>query len=222
MKPSLDGYDDDKALAAEFVLGLLPEVEIENAEKSIQNDPIFRAEVAAWRDRFAGLVAGVAPVNPPAKAKRAVNVRLFARKGTHASGISGFFIGACTALLIAAAVLVIFLPPKGISLITALSSGQPPLTVLARTEGGVLDAAVMAGGAASGRSLELWVLDDNGAPQSLGVLSETGKLQATLDANLAALVEPGTTLAISDEPLGGAPGGQPTGGFLAASTLVRD
>ncbi len=111
MKPSLDGYDDEEALAAEYALGLLSPAEADEAERRTATDRAFRLEVAAWRERLSGLAAGTAPVNAPARVKKAVDIRLFARKGTYASGFTGFVIGVFTAAAIAAAILIIFFPP---------------------------------------------------------------------------------------------------------------
>ena len=43
------------------------------------------------------------------------------------------------------------------------------------------------------------------APISLGVLPETERARVPLTRELAARIEPGDTLAVSDEPAGGSP-----------------
>ena len=70
-----------------------------------------------------------------------------------------------------------------------------------------------AGAALDGRVLELWAIQGDAAPVSLGVLPEDGTASI-------ALPEPyrsanGLVLAVSDEPPGGSPTGAPTGAVLA-------
>ena len=76
----------------------------------------------------------------------------------------------------------------------------------------------MAGQAQADRSFELWVLPEGQAPVSLGVLN--GREALVLDT--AKLLGPdGETanLAITLEPLGGSPSGDPTGPVVASGAL---
>jgi anti-sigma-K factor RskA len=68
---------------------------------------------------------------------------------------------------------------------------------------------------APSRSLELWAIDANGSPNSLGLVmlsddQATLKLSASQQHNL----QTATLLAISDEPVGGSPTALPTGPVL--------
>jgi anti-sigma-K factor RskA len=72
----------------------------------------------------------------------------------------------------------------------------------------------------SGRDYELWVLPADGRPVSLGVLPATsGVSQHTLSTRqLAALAGP-VQVAVSVEPAGGSPAGQPTGPVVLTAPL---
>lgn len=72
-----------------------------------------------------------------------------------------------------------------------------------------------------GKSYELWMLPDGGAPVSLGVLPSSGALTVSLaDAAVATLAH-APALAVSLEPAGGSPTGQPTGPVLYSAPLLE-
>lgn len=68
-------------------------------------------------------------------------------------------------------------------------------------------------------SHQLWVIPKGGKPHSLGVMAGNGRMHGELDAELAAFLAEGATVAVSLEPLGGTTSGAPTGPVLAAGTL---
>jgi anti-sigma-K factor RskA len=74
-----------------------------------------------------------------------------------------------------------------------------------------------AGRPADGRAHELWAIAGDNAPVSLGVMPADGSGAVTLPQGLA---PQGLVLAISDEPPGGSPTGQPTGAVLAVGEVV--
>jgi anti-sigma-K factor RskA len=69
-------------------------------------------------------------------------------------------------------------------------------------------------GAGAGKDFELWVLPPGKNPVSLGVLKAEERIERPIDAMRAALIQPGTTLAVSLEPTGGSASGAPTGPVL--------
>ena len=70
------------------------------------------------------------------------------------------------------------------------------------------------------RATELWVIPAGQAPVSLGLVRTDGVERKVIPAELASRLVSGATIAVSDEPLGGAPTGQPTGDVLAAGALT--
>ena len=67
---------------------------------------------------------------------------------------------------------------------------------------------------------QLWVLDTEGTPFSLGLLPQTGSISMDLDPALVATVTQSNTLAVSLEPLGGSPQAVPTGEVLFTAALL--
>jgi anti-sigma-K factor RskA len=84
---------------------------------------------------------------------------------------------------------------------------------------GVLKLNRVAGGPPQGRDLQLWLIAGNDAPVSLGVLPAQAMVALQVPAAVSARLAPDAVLAVSDEPPGGSPTGQPTGAVLAMGPL---
>jgi anti-sigma-K factor RskA len=70
-------------------------------------------------------------------------------------------------------------------------------------------------------SHELWVIPAGGKPRSLGTMPPSARMHARLDVPVARELQQGATLAISVEPAGGSPTGNPTGPVVASGKLER-
>ncbi len=68
---------------------------------------------------------------------------------------------------------------------------------------------------------ELWLLADEGAPRSLGVIRPGEATRVTLTPEIAALIRDGSQVAVSREPLGGKPPNADLGPVVAQGTLAR-
>jgi anti-sigma-K factor RskA len=75
--------------------------------------------------------------------------------------------------------------------------------------------------AATTRSHELWVIPADGTPRSIGLLPASRRMHLRLAGPTAGQLAEGATLALSVEPAGGSPTGQPTGPVIAAGKLER-
>lgn len=206
MSPSIS-HDDD-LLAAEYVLGTLPLDDRALAERRLR-EPDFAAAVAAWEARLSGLNDDFAAAPAPDLMPK-IEARLFPQ----APRKQGFRLWGASAL--AALAVVAYL---------ALSPVQPDFTATILAENGLeYDASLTAGhlkvvhkagaGASLGQSHELWLIVGEAAPVSLGILG------ATTEITLAGASE-GAVLAVSLEPAGGSPTGQPTGPVLAIGKLHK-
>lgn len=230
----------DEQLAAEYVVGVLTSEERAQAERRMAAEPGFAAEVAAWQERLTPLLAEIEPETPP----RVVWMRVAAQLGVSATGRpSGVWNsvavwrGVAAVASIAAAVAVaalVLTPPRVVTVPGQAAAGAPVLTSIAllKEEAGptsfvvTLDkahdrliVATVAGQAQADRSFELWVLPEGQAPVSLGVLN--GREALVLDT--AKLLGPDgetASLAITLEPLGGSPSGDPTGPVVASGALT--
>ena len=106
------------------------------------------------------------------------------------------------------------LPPPAPTLVAEMSAEASPLHYTAAIAGDQLTLTRTAGRAASaGKDYELWIIEGDKAPVSLGVLTAAAVTIAAPKAG------EGYILAITLEPKGGAPEGKPTGPILAAGPL---
>jgi anti-sigma-K factor RskA len=69
-----------------------------------------------------------------------------------------------------------------------------------------------------GRTVQLWVIPADGRPRSLGMLGGTAERMAIAPEMVEHFHEQ-PMLALSIEPKGGAPGGQPSGPMVASGQL---
>lgn len=218
--------EDDRALAGEYALGLMDEAQALAFEARLATEPGLRAEYALWVEHLARLTDEIAPVAPPARVYDEIAGRIFAEAERPRARIwQRLGIGA---LLAASAVmLAVWLgpdwgarAPRGDMLATLSAENGD---VLARAgwdgEARVLDIARAAPPPEPGRAYELWLIAGDAAPVSLGLLPGPERGLITVPEALAAQV-PGAVLAISDEPTGGSPTGQPTGAVLALGPVI--
>jgi anti-sigma-K factor RskA len=73
--------------------------------------------------------------------------------------------------------------------------------------------------AAAGRAHELWLIPASGTPVSLGVITPGEPRRHSIPDALVPEVRAETALAVSVEPEGGSPTGQPTGPVVASAPL---
>lgn len=226
--------DDERLLAAEYVLGVLEADERRRAENRIARDRVFAGEVAFWEDRLGGLAHGIAPVTPPARAWDRIEAALGrparpARRGlwhslafwrTLAFGSTGLAIGSFAALL-AVAILRPPLPAQA-PLVAALgaTAGQPGFVAAVAPDRQSLMIVPAALGTAEQRVPELWIIPADGRPRSLGLINRNEPVRVTVPAELIGHVGAESTLAVSLEPPGGSPTGQPTGPVIAHGKLT--
>ena len=227
-RDAMDSKDD--LLVAEYVLGVLPHEERIVLTRRLEVEGGLRDRLAFWEDRLDAMAQELAPVQPPAELLGAVERRLYdatpTRRGLWQS--LGFW-RALTAALFAALVIgagVMFglprmseTPSAGYVAQLASDKGDLKLAAFYDAKTGVLKLNRVAGGALQGRDLQLWLIAGKDAPISLGVLPAQAMASLQLPATVTQRLAPDAVLAVSDEPAGGSPTGQPTGAVLAAAPL---
>jgi len=228
-----DGERDDDVVAAEFVLGVLTAGERADAARRVDTDRSFAMRVAAWEERFSGMNDAFGETAPPASAWTRIEDQLFALDPTKKVPSAGlwtslvFWRGLAIAGFAMLAVLAgAFLTREAQriapepELVAALSAADSNAAFVAlRESGGTLRITSVGAPPPEGRDHELWVIAGEDAPVSLGLLAGDEAVTAVLPAGIAALDPSQLTLAVSLEPRGGSPTGQPTGPVVAAGKL---
>jgi anti-sigma-K factor RskA len=212
-------------LAAEYALGTLRGPARARLQRWSLEDPELRSAMAAWEARLAPLAEAVAPVEPPARLWRQIDDRLQpARKPASLWKALGLVASGAVAALIAVAV---FLPQPAdeasyVAVLSDPKTNQPVLVASADQRGTVLRVNTLEPKIhVAGRSLELWALPRGGKPQSLGVVSPQNRMNLKLVAAAEQALGDVPALALSLEPPGGSPSGQPTGPVLYSGPCVK-
>ncbi|MGR3463297.1 anti-sigma factor [Limimaricola sp.] len=221
-------HDDDSALAAEHVLGLLEGEELARAELRLEGDAAYRALYADWAEELSAIADGIAPETPPARVRRAIDERLFGARREGLLRRLGLWPALGAAALAAGTFAVvtnldILRPdPAGPGLRAEIAAEDRSLVVQVAYDPADPDALSISrpsGEAAPGRSLELWLIAGEAAPVSLGLLPDDREGRLTVPEELRPLL-PQAVLAVSDEPAGGSPEAGPTGPVVAAGPVT--
>ena len=226
-------------LAAEHALRLLEGEELMEARGLVASDPAFAADVAWWENRLAPLFDEIAAEMPSGElwarvAKRidepAPSVLAMKRQ------LTGWRVATGAAAAAAVVLLGLQLRPDAPLplpvprpeqarpaplLVASLAGEEAPeaLTVAFRPDSRTLvitPARIVAEGE---RARQLWLIPEGSAPISLGLVEAEGVQRRVIGAEIAARFAAGATIAVSDEPSGGSPTGQPTGAVLATGSL---
>lgn len=212
--------EEEDALAAEFVLGMLDAPQRATVERRIRSDAGFARRVAEWEHRLGGLNDGFADAAPPDLLPQ-IEARLFGRvDAPRRRWWPQWLLGAGLAAALAFVALVIVTPPPptpDAPLVATLAAEGQALVYAARYDAaaGALIVTRTGGDAAAAASVhELWLIAGDAAPVSLGLI-QTAELRRPLPA-----LPPGAVLAISLEPAGGSTTGAPTGPVLVTGTVA--
>jgi len=217
-------------LAAEYVLGTLRGAARRRFERWRATAPLVDQRCVFWEARLTPLLRELTPVRPPARVWQAIRQRV-------APASSSPRRGAVRRLALAASVLLVIvlaalwyqrvLVPERITEAATISA---PAGALWRVEvvsrgreppGLRVHAAALAA-QPKGHDYELWALPAGGKPVSLGVLPYGERtLRRALTAVEGEALDRSTQLAVSLEPPGGSPTGQPTGEIVYLATLHR-
>lgn len=232
-----------RALAGEYVLGTLSAAERAEAERLLLANPDFAAEVRLWRRRLDPLNAGIAPVAPPPQLWSRIEASMGGAASAPASASAsptgvvvelrrkvGIWRTATIAVtaLAAALALTLFLGPqlRGTApeqYVAVLDSPEGPTSIVVEVNAatGIVTAYSVAATAPPDRSLELWYIGDGQRPRALGVLDDVGAQIEVAIATIPDFSPSGAIFAVTDEPRGGSPTGDPTGPVVLVGGLVR-
>jgi anti-sigma-K factor RskA len=218
---------EDDLLAAELALGVLSGAERAAAQGRAAREPSFARMVAAWEERLAPWAAEISEVPAPPQVWERIAASLPAEKQSAGWWQSLAFwrgLSFATGALAAACIgVLIYLgnAPQQLPLVAAIEGGghRHFVATIDRRSGNI--AIVPAAYSADAtREPELWLIPADGKPRPLGMLRADRAVTIKIPSELAALTVGNAVLAVSLEPPGGSPTGQPTGPVIATGKLT--
>ena len=238
----------DQVLAMDMALGALDREARKAAEVRMRSDSAFRAEVERWQALLSPLADELDPVLPPAsvwagvqaeiapppRAAMAVVPQPDAPRGLWNSlplwrtlGLAGPAFAALALVLLnpsapSPGTLPGALPETPPALLSAslkAADGTPLLAATFDPLRGTVVLTPASDQASTDRVPELWVIEGEAPPRSLGVIAITAPNAHAISSQRLSGLQPGVVLAISMEPIGGSPTGLPTGPVIATGTL---
>lgn len=211
-------------VAAEYVLGTLPRQARARLKRAALADPVVAAVIGEWERRLDGLADAAPAIAPPPRVWDAIARRLDFAKGTPQGGWwtrvgfwRAFAIASFAGMLaLGVGTLVNRGEPAGTIVVLLAGADAKPVLVAttSRSERALHVKAVGTIALPPGKSLELWLLPDAGAPRSMGLVDASRTVTLPLDATGETFLAGAKGLAISLEPSGGSPTGAPTGPIL--------
>ncbi|MEI2627183.1 anti-sigma factor [Erwinia aphidicola] len=213
--------DYDSALAAEYALGTLRGAARQRFARRLLQEPELAAEVGRWQHALAELDHNVKPVTPPQAVWQRLAHSLPADK-TPARSVRWPWLGWALAASFAGALIYTQLTPPPAPQAVAVLNGSAQqgawVVSLNAAKDRLMVQAINAAAIQPDRSLQLWLIPPGEKPQSLGLIATSASQQVSIrPVQLASL----PTLAISLEPRGGSPTGQPTGPVLFSGKVIR-
>jgi len=219
--------DEPHNLAAEYVLGVLDEAERREVERRIAREPAFAAEVAYWEARLGTLAEDVAEVAPSARVWRNVEAEIAGQSSRTRSvwdslafwrvfGMGSFGVAVATI-----AAFFVVAPPAPKPMFATLEQGATAAFVVSiDSMHGQMYVVPAAFSRDVQRVAELWLLVPGENPKSLGLIDATKPAMLAVSEPMREHMKDGMGLAVSLEPPGGSPTGQPTGPVVAQGKII--
>jgi len=229
-----DGFDGDKVLVGEYVLGLLDAAEHQRLAARIAAEPALAAELAFWQQRLSSLDAGFAETPAPAAARDRIETRLFGRPPGRLVGFwnsLALWRGLAAGALGIAALAIGFnllqparLDPQEFAtqLVAALQAQEGSgveFVALYDMETGAVRLTATAGAPIPDKDYELWMIEASGNAVSMGVIPME-PMKMMLPDDMQDHFTPGTVLAVTLEQKGGSPTGIAQGPVVALGTAT--
>lgn len=228
--------DDIEALAGEYVLGTLDAAERAAVENERLRDRVLDDAIRGWERRLAPLdLSAEAEIPSPGLFPR-IEARIAAAASNAAqiielNGRLRFWrrTAAITSAMAAALVAVFaareFTPPakpKNLVAVLQKDAQSPAFLVSVDVDNKLMTVRPVAAKHETGKSFELWLIHDSlGKPRSLGLVDDPAVIRPAQLAKYDRSVIENATLAVSLEPEGGSPTGDPTGPVLFAGKMIE-
>jgi anti-sigma-K factor RskA len=224
---------------AEYVLGVLDADTRLAVEREMATSPSAAAAVQRWQRQLLPLAEEIVPEAPPARLWESIRAQLqldawrpelrnsardvgerlrFWRRLSLAAG--ALLAAACVAIV----VLIVRRPmppaiPYMASTITESGGRVGWTATMDIDKARMIIVPASPQGVGTGHAPELWLIPQGGKPIAVGVISATAPISIKLRPPLLAQLGPTAVLAVSIEPPGGSPTGQPTGPVIAQGKI---
>ncbi len=229
----MNSLPEDHITAAEYALGLLTDQQAKAFEAQMSTDPELKSAYIYWSERLATLASEWPEHVPPEHVKTKIDDFLRAETNTVVELPSSMdkhskeknsrspIWGIAAALVLALGMWWLSPNTFEANYQTYLTSSTSDLVidVLVDVDDQSIKIIPIKGQPAEQGDYELWVAVGDGAPISLGVLDITNSAQFSLDDDWIDNLD-NAHMAISLEPKGGSPTGQPTGPVLAVADTI--
>lgn len=222
-------------LAAEYALGTAPPRVRRRLTSLARRDRVVADALFEWERRIARLAAGAPAVTPPPRVWQQIAARLGLETDRQPAAHGGWWQSTGLWRIVAATSFVIAIalgvsewersqeaPSAPIIVVLAGSDANPALIATAGRADRFLTLKTIGNAApAAGKVFELWALPQDGAPQSLGVIPGGAVVRVPLARPAGESLSDIPALAVSVEPTGGSPTGQPTGPVVYSGAVER-
>lgn len=236
--------DERDLLAAESALRLLDGRELEEARALAERDPGFAILVDQWDQRFAPLFDEIESVEPDAAVWRRIRAAIGRGNGEGEvialrRKVTMWRSAALASALAAAFALVLVMVPSLVrpdrapvpvpveraapTMMAKVIAKDRSTAFVVAYEATSRDAMVTPAMAAApeGHAHELWLIPASGIPMSLGMVDDELPTRLAISPDMAPHMLPQAMLAVTVEPAGGSPTGQPTSAPVATGPLAR-
>ena len=213
-----------RALAADYAIGLMPPTARRRFEHLLQGDALLRAELAHWLEHLNLLTEPLVEQPVPDRVWQAIVARIEPQT-LHVPTKRPFWnwlrLSALAGSLLIALSVGLLYNRDNVQYKATLLSGtaQPALRIEAHADYLKVRPLELAA-VDTGRSLQLWAIPVEGKPVSLGLIPRDGDGRIVLSQSQQQLIKVPVVLAVSLEPQGGSPTGQPTGPVLYQGPLA--
>lgn len=228
---------------AEYVLGVLDADARAEVEREMTASDAVAASVALWQRWLLPLGEEITSVEPPAYVWQRILGQLALDTPPHAErsgpGLARrpglwenlrfwHWLGLGASVLAAACLVLLLLPsrqpvaPTAAYMASAITQtdGQVGWTAtMDISHGRMIVVPAKPQAIAAGRAPELWLIPEGQKPIAVGMIGGSAPTTLRLDPALLAKLGPSTALAVSVEPPGGSPTGQPTGPVIAKGSI---
>ncbi len=226
---------DDDFAAAEYALGTLDASERATLAARRLREPELDEAIRGWEARLAPLAEAAPEIEPPGDLLPQIEARI---RRAPAEGPGGGAIvvlersvrrwraAAIAASLVAALLAIGFMAlemsrgslPREYVAILQKDAASPAFEVTVNLDKQELTVRPVAAQAPPGKAYELWLIDAKLGARSLGVVGDKSRA-ASLSAYDPAVVQ-NATFAVTVEPPGGSPTGQPSGAPVFVGKLI--